>query len=317
MRRPSSDGIATPSRPSLVAHADWSTSPAKRWLATAVERGGRYEALGPEPVGNPSTLLARLRDRAGADACVLVGFDFPIGLPEAYASAAGIESFPDALVAFDERFYSVAEHAREISLARPFYPRRPGGTTRTHLVEGLGVDSFDRLLRRCERPSGSRRAACALFWTLGGQQVGKAAITGWRDVLAPGRRVDLALWPFDGSLDSLLAPRRTVVVETYPTEVYAHLGVSLGGSKREREARAASAAQLLAWARKAGVRLSSDLEEQLGLGFGSAPSGEDRFDAVVGLFGMLNVVLERRPAGDPQDEAVRRIEGWILGQTSS
>jgi hypothetical protein len=36
----------------------------------------------------------------------------------------------------------------------------------------------------CERQTGSRRAACSLFWTLDG----KAAISGWRSVLGPARR---------------------------------------------------------------------------------------------------------------------------------
>ena len=44
------------------------------------------------------------------------------------------------------------------------------------------------------------------------------------------------------------------------------------------------------------------------------PGGEDPFDAVAGLFGMVNVLLGRRAAGVPgRDEAVRRVEGWILG----
>jgi hypothetical protein len=29
---------------------------------------------------------------------------------------------------------------------------------------------------------------------------------------------------------------------------------------------------------------------------------------------MLGVVLGRRPAGEPADPEIRRIEGWILGQ---
>jgi len=37
---------------------------------------------------------------------------------------------------------------------------------------------------------------------------------------------------------------------------------------------------------------------------------------VVGLLGMLNVVLGRRPSGEPDDPLVRRLEGWILGQTA-
>ena len=72
------------------------------------------------------------------------------------------------------------------------------------------------------------------------------------------------------------------------------------------------------------VVLNPELFEAMRDGFGSPAlaiphgpgdnHGEDRFDAVVGLFGMLNVVLGRRDPGDPTDETIRSIEGWILGQ---
>ena len=46
-----------------------------------------------------------------------------------------------------------------------------------------------------------------MFWTLGGNQVGKAMIVGWRDLLAPARRAggDVAIWPFDGALAELMS----------------------------------------------------------------------------------------------------------------
>jgi hypothetical protein len=45
-----------------------------------------------------------------------------------------------------------------------------------------------RLRRQCERATPTRRAACPLFWTLGSNQVGKAAISGWQEVIAPAQR---------------------------------------------------------------------------------------------------------------------------------
>lgn len=47
------------------------------------------------------------------------------------------------------------------------------------------------------------------------------------------------------------------------------------------------------------------------------PNGNDAFDAVIGLFGMLEVVLGYRATGEPIDKAVSDIEGWILGQLRS
>ena len=47
---------------------------------------------------------------------------------------------------------------------------------------------------------------------------------------------DIGLWPFDGALVDLLESRSIVIVETYPTEFYGHLGFCLGSGKRQREA---------------------------------------------------------------------------------
>ena len=153
-----------------------------------------------------------------------MGFDFPIGVPEPYASAAGIEEFKSLLFALGtgawEDFFTVSRIAAEISVHRPFYPFRPGGTKQAHVLKALGLQHIDDLRRRCERKQSGRRAACALFWTLGANQVGKGAIVGWRDVLAPALRDDknVALWPFDGRLDELLRPGKIVIAETYPAE---------------------------------------------------------------------------------------------------
>ena len=95
--------------PSVVAHADWSMHPEKRWLANAVlQPDGRYLAFAPEPVGPTDTLCLRLLRTAGVGHALL-GVDFPIGLPRAYAEHAGIDEFTVALKGFDERFYAVAE----------------------------------------------------------------------------------------------------------------------------------------------------------------------------------------------------------------
>jgi mannose-6-phosphate isomerase-like protein (cupin superfamily) len=211
-----------------------------------------------------------------------------------------------------ERFFDPAERPEEISVRRPFYPRRPGGSKHEHLHRGLGLEG-PALLRACDRATGTRRAAAPLFWTLGGQQVGKGAIVGWRDLLQPAledSELEIAIWPFDGPLEELFAPGRLVVAETYPTEFYAHLGVDLGRrSKREQAARAGAGDALLDWARQRGVEVEPELAQWLRSGFPS----DDAFDAVVGLFGMLNVVMRYRAPGEPADERLRRLEGWMLG----
>jgi len=51
-------------------------------------------------------------------------------------------------------------------------------------------------------------------------------------------------------------------------------------------------------------------------GFGADAPGEDRFDSVVGLLGLIGVLDGARPDFVPADDAVRRWEGWVLGQTA-
>ncbi len=315
--------------PELIAHADWGTDARKRWMTRAMlGPDGGYRAEASEPVTSGPQMLGSLRGLVGPEASVLVGFDFPIGLPASYAKAAGIDSFSAFLLEvgrgrFSE-FFDVAERRDEISLSRPFYPMRPGGTKQAHLLAAHGVSEINELRRRCELSQSSRRAACPLFWTLGGQQVGKGAISGWKEVLGPAARGDefpFAVWPFDGSLDALVKPGQVVAAETYPAEFYVHLGVGFPPSKKDTRTgkrvqadRAGNTKPLLHWASDAGVDVAPDLRAEIQDGFGDRNDGEDRFDAVVGLFGMLNVVLGNRSSGEPDTELVQKVEGWILGQ---
>ena len=315
--------------PSVIAHADWSLRPRKRWVAIARldEKGDVYRVSEPEVVGDTSTLLGRLASQARAHRPVLVGFDFPIGVPAAYAETAGVESFP-ALVSelgagVWADFYRVAESPAQISVHRPFYPQRPGGTSQEHLVAKLGVRDIGQLLRVSDRRTPTRRAACCLFWTLGGNQVGKAALVGWREILAPAlddSALNLGLWPFDGKLSDLLESRTLIVAETYPTEFYDHIGIALAGgeSKRDQTTRASHAEAFRAWLKEPEIServlFAAEAEEAVRVGFGTDKQGEDRFDAFVGVVGMLNIVLGRREAGWPTDSHRRAVEGWMLGQ---
>ena len=87
--------------PEIVVHADWSVDPAKRWCARAIRlASGEYAALAPEPVGSLEDFLPGLQAAAGPGGTVFAGFDFPLGLPSAYADAAKIDDFAAALIAF-------------------------------------------------------------------------------------------------------------------------------------------------------------------------------------------------------------------------
>src|SRR5690606_5553100 len=148
----------------------------------------------------------------------------------------------------------------------PFYPRvSRKGASRAALVPGLGVRSFQDLLRACERRTPERRDASSLFWTLGGNQVGRAAISGRSEVGKPALERGAALWPFDGSLGELSARSGVVLAETYPAEAYRMInaGFRRGESKRRRLDRASKAPAILDWAAEHSVNLSETAEAEV------------------------------------------------------
>jgi len=319
--------------PLWVAHADWGVAPGKRQVAVA--EGGppfHVRALGPaDPAAVAAGDLPRALHAPGPhESRLLAGFDFPVGLPRAYAAAVGATFFPDLLAELGHgpwaRFSDVAQTAGEISLHRPFYPMRPGGTTRAQLSDALGIDPR-ALRRRCEG-----RDAEVLFWTLGGKQVGKAALSGWRllaaaaDGTAGGGPV--RLWPFHGPLRTLLGEPASsaVVVETYPREFYRYVRPDPGPgaarrapwSKRRRSDRLEWMPRLLDWAERLGVSWESDVHRRVEQGCAEGAHGEDEFDAVVGLLGMIAVVTGAVASGEPDDDAeVATVEGWILGRRAT
>lgn len=302
----------------IIAHCDWSIDRKKRWMSVAVRNGAGWTLSAPEPVGDTHDLIRRLRLRAGADGALLLGFDFPIGLPAAYGCALGLADFRSVLRSLGEqrfvRWFDVAEHRGEISIDRPFYPMRPGGTRRHHLFDALGLTAKD-LLRRCERATNERGEACMLFWTLGGNQVGKAALTGWREIILPNLE-KLSLWPFDGRLHDLMMPGAVVVAETYPGDVYGQLGIPRRPvwSKRRQDGRRSVASHLMWWLENRPHVDGSQLQSLISDGFGNGKDGEDRFDAAVGLLGMIDVVDGRRGEGVAEADEIKAWEGWILGR---
>ena len=298
----------------------------KRWMALATPTVGGWTAE-VTPVGDLATLLARLRAWAGG-APVALGVDFPIGLPRDYAArhAGGAADFPAFLHSLANRagFFQVCGALDQVSAARPFYPMRgTRGMTRLSHALALGLDGAAGLSRACDRATADRPAGAPLFWTLGANQTGKAAITAWRDLLLPALAgpAPPALWPFDGALLPLLAtghrgqPGQIVVAETYPAEAMRQLGLRMGGSKRRHADRLALAPALRD--RMAGLRLrpAPALDAWLASGFGADAAGEDRLDCVLGLLCVVQVLLGRRADTVPDDPWIKRWEGWVLGQS--
>ena len=190
--------------------------------------------------------------------------------------------------------------------------------TRLSHALALGLEGAAGLSRACDRATPERPAGAPLFWTLGANQTGKAAITAWRDLLLPALASPAppALWPFDGALLPLLALGRIVVAETYPAEAMRQLRLRMGGSKRRHADRLALTPALRD--RMAGLQLrpAPPLDAWLATGFGADAAGEDRLDCVLGLLCLVQVLTGHRADTVPDDPWVHQWEGWVLGQSA-
>jgi hypothetical protein len=141
--------------------------------------------------------------------------------------------------------------------------------------------------------------------------VGSGSRALWSELAdALGGARDVALWPFDGPLDSI--GRRIALAEMYPRAAYA-LALApalpaglmpLAKTRRTVRAAAADALEASGWIRRHAVTL-----RQLEL----ARDDEDHFDAMVSAAALLRCVLEGHPLDGPACDAV---EGGILGLPS-
>jgi hypothetical protein len=304
----------------LAAHADWSIDPRKRWITVARRTTTGWTLTAPRPVGAVSTLLARLTEEAAGGA-VALGADLPIGLPRAYAATRPEPDFPGFLRTLPELpdFFTVCATLADIRPDRPFYPARGiAGMTRLSHALALGLADASGLSRACDRATAERPAGAPLFWTLGANQSGKAAIAAWQHLILPAiaSHTRLRLWPFDGPLLTLLAPGSVALAETYPAEALRHLGMKLRGSKRRHADRCATAGALATAMDQQSATPDDAMRQAMLDGFGADASAEDRFDSVLGVLCVLNVLAGNRPDTAPDDPWIQRWEGWVLGQTA-
>jgi hypothetical protein len=274
----------------------------------------------PCPVGDPGTFLDRLRAEAGGTP-VALGVDLPIGVPRAFAEGRPEPDFPrflDTIRAWPD-FFRVCETLAELRPDRPFYPARGiKGMTRASHATALGLGGASGLSRACDRATAERPAGAPLFWTLGANQAGKAAIAAWRDMLMPARAKGdrVRLWPFEGPFRALLEPGGVAMAETYPAEALRHLGMKLRGSKRRQSDRAAAAPSLLSAMDRLAVVPEPSLLDAVTTGLGADAAGEDRFDCILGVLCVINVLAGHRPDTAPDDPWLTTWEGWVLGQTA-
>ena len=172
-----------------------------------------------------------------------------------------------------------------------------------------------QLLRQCEKAHGNRNDASPLFWTIGAKQVGKAALSGWKEVIFPLHEKGALIWPFQ-TLQLTEKSKKLVLLETYPAQYYDFFEPRLmkGRSKRRQNDRVIAGSKILSWLNTRNVLVLPSLETRIKDGFGLSEDGEDPFDALVGLCGMLDVVLGNRSSSPRLSPLHLGQEGWIFGQ---
>lgn len=89
-----------------------------------------------------------------------------------------------------------------------------------------------------------------------------------------------------------------------------------GSPRRECGASGPVPIDLTLWINRHGLVTSGGFLRAIEDGFSDRPVGEDQFDAVVGLFGMLDVIEGRRSAAPTLPHESVEWEGWIFGQES-
>lgn len=240
----------------LISHCDWSKSAHKRWMTTVVLRAdGDFSASGPERIDNPGQLISSLRDRVLPRGAILVGFDFPIGLPASYASSVRVCDFPSVLptlgkTPFWNELNEIARTHQEIRPHRPSLPPLPRWHQASAPARRSGCGSARRPPQKMRQGASRQETRVSVLLDLRGA-AGRAATSGWCEVLAPALQQDpnhFFVWPFGGGSIERLQAGSVVVAETYPAEYYRHLGVRFGpgvGGKSSRDARRANAAVLI------------------------------------------------------------------------
>jgi hypothetical protein len=71
---------------------------------------------------------------------------------------------------------------------------------------------------------------------------------------------------------------------------------------------------LISWANFLNIVLDPSIGQILFTGLVDNLYGGDRFDAIAGLYGMINVILGNHPTVEPLHPRFTTVEGWIFGQ---
>jgi hypothetical protein len=172
-----------------IVNCEWHSDQALRRLTLATKQDGKWLITSPEPVGDPSTLLGRVRERVGNESRLLVGLAFPIGVPLAYARRVGISNFRDWAVQLGNgawrRFFKMNQSLSELNFHQPIGSGCLGEQGFPQMLRRLGIAEWQDAWRLCDPKYGTVGTERCLFWPVCPQSAGRSVISGWRDLLIP------------------------------------------------------------------------------------------------------------------------------------
>ncbi|KAA6183550.1 hypothetical protein F2Q65_15255 [Thiohalocapsa marina] len=260
--------------------------------------------------------LAHLMEQASSlDGPVLIGIDAAIGFPAASWQSlhdhcpCPPRTFADFLLGLSlpANFFEPVSTPEEWLPQRPFIRPPTGRWSLQAFVDA----SRQGLYRRVDK----QLQAKPLFVTCGlPGSVGSGTRALWQELIGLAGLGEFRLWPFQGTLATLLTEDVPVIAEIYPKACY---GLALAESlpapllsiaKTKEHARQAALVQLRnnPWL----VRQRMTIND-----FDAAVDNEDHFDALLSAAALTRILLEEAPIESP--EAMDGIaEGGMLGAAS-
>lgn len=277
--------------------ADWSKDAGKRSVHVAMPRT-RCIRRAKSTAWSLAALLQLARELKEETGPVLLGMDLALGVPAGYwrmvqQEAAGgrpPRHFLDWLAGIDPEsdFFREVHSPDDWRTGRPFFAVQPGEGGKTAFMRKVEGS----MLRRIDEATGAK----PLFAVSGMPgTVGSATRALWRELipLLKESNRDFAVWPFEGALPALLADKRIVLAETYPSLAYAAAldeplparRMRVAKTKREEREYFCDRLAKAAWVREHGVCLGD---------LGPARADDDAFDSHMTAAAVLRCVLEGR-----------------------
>ena len=293
-----------------IIAVDWAKGAAKRSAYQA-----RLDTRTISRLAIDGSLAQLVNHASSLKTPALIGIDAAIGFPIASWKRLSKDSdiqpghFIDYLldVSLQSRFFDPVTKPEAWSPERPFIRPPAGKWSLKAFVEA----SDGGLYRKID----STLNGNSIFVTSGlPGSVGSGTRALWQELVALGRRTSFSVWPFHGSLNTLLQGGKPVIAEIYPKACY---GIALAESlpaplltiaKTRQSARHDTLARMLAshWVEHERIVIE-DLE--------SAIASEDDFDALVSAAALMRLFLENAPLESTQ-AIETKIEGGVLGAAS-